>query len=142
MQYNTHVEITLKPVRRPTVVVQVGDQLVHAQLVHTNTYKFEITQATGPLIIAVEMREKSDTDSTTAVIIENISLGGISDPKFIWTGIYRPEYPELWASTQTDLKETIEATNYLGWNGRWELQTTVPIFTWIHQIRGLGWIFE
>ena len=140
--YNTHVEVTLKPIRQPEIHIQVGDQKVHTYLKQKTTYKFDTVQASGPLTIAVEMLEKSNTDSTTAVVIENITLNGISDQKFIWTGTYRPIYPEPWASTQTDLKEIIEATNYLGWNGRWELSTTIPIFTWIHQIRGLGWIFD
>lgn len=140
--YNTCVEITLKPIQQPEICVRVGDQTVHTYLKQKTTYKFDIVQPRGPLAIAVEMLEKSDTDSATAVVIERITLNGIADEKFIWTGVYRPIYPGPWARTQTDLRDTIEATNYLGWNGCWELQTTVPIFTWIHQIRGLGWIFD
>jgi hypothetical protein len=29
----------------------------------------------------------------------------------------------------------------MGWNGRWELNFRVPIFTWIHQLENLGWIY-
>lgn len=142
MQYDTCVEITVEPVGTPMVRIQAGKQQVETQLDKKSTFKFDSALAAGILPIAVEMFNKGNTDSTTAVIINSIKLNGIEDLKFIWAGTYCPIYPEPWASTQTDLKEIIEATNYLGWNGRWELSTTIPIFTWIHQIRGLGWIVE
>jgi len=142
MLYNTVVEITLEPIGRPEVQIQVGEQLVHTFLDKEFTFKFNKELAAGPLNITVEMLNKSDTDGTTAVIIKDVMLNSIKDQKFAWSGIYYPKYPTQWASTQTDLRESITAATYLGWNGRWELSMTVPIFTWIHQTRGLGWIFE
>lgn len=31
--------------------------------------------------------------------------------------------------------------SYLGWNGMWKFQFEIPIFTWIHKLEGLGWIY-
>ena len=65
----------------------------------------------------------------------------IQDPKFAWAGIYRPEYPEPWASEQTNLATELSSHTYLGWNGTWRLTFGVPVFTWIHQVQNLGWIY-
>jgi hypothetical protein len=142
MLYNTLVEITLEPIGTPDVKIQVGEQVVHAQLDTVFTFKFDKALAAGPLKITVEMLNKSDTDGTTAVIIKDVVLNSITDQKIAWSGVYYPKYPERWASTQSNLKQSIVAATYLGWNGVWELDTTVPVFTWIHQTRGLGWIFD
>jgi hypothetical protein len=142
MLYNTSVEITLEPIGNPEVQIQVGEQLVHTHLNKEFTFRFNKQFDPGTLKIIVEMINKSDTDSTTAIIIKDIILNGIKDQKFVWAGTYYPSYPQPWASTQKDLKESISNSTYLGWNGIWELDVTVPVFTWIHQTRGLGWIFE
>ena len=142
MLYNTVVEITLEPIGTPEVKIQVGKQVVHTQLDKTFTFTFDKELAEGTLNITVEMLNKSDTDGTTAVIVKDVTLNGITDQKILWSGVYCPRYPKQWASTQQDLKESIVAATYLGWNGVWKLDITVPVFTWIHQTRGLGWIFE
>jgi hypothetical protein len=142
MQYDTCVELTLTPVGTPMVRMQVGTQQLETRLGQTATFTFDQSLAAGAVTILVEMFDKSNTDSTTAVVIDSITLNKISDPKFVWSGTYRPTYPEPWASTQINLPETITTTNYLGWNGSWELTITIPVFTWIHQTRGLGWIFN
>ena len=76
-----------------------------------------------------------------AVEIESVTVEGITVDRFKWAGIYTPNYPEPWASTQTNLQPTLQSATYLGWNGRWELPFSVPIFTWIHQTENLGWIY-
>jgi len=89
---------------------------------------------------------KSDADHTSALMLHDVSIHGISDKKFIWGGIYRPRYPEPWASQQMVngvlLEKELRNTDYLGWGGTWTLQFTSPIFTWIHQVQGLGWIYD
>ena len=92
--------------------------------------------------LTVEMFDKQDME---AVIVEQISFFGISDPKFVWAGIYEPVYPEPWATQQTQqgvvLKQQLISHNYLSWNGQWRLTFSVPVFTWIHKIQDLGWIY-
>jgi hypothetical protein len=31
---------------------------------------------------------------------------------------------------------------YLSWNGKWTLTFDVPVFTWIHRVQNLGWIYD
>ena len=56
---------------------------------------------------------------------------------------YFPEYPEPWKSQQLEqgikLKEQIHS-NYMGWNGIWQLDVELPIYRWIHKTVNLGWL--
>lgn len=57
--------------------------------------------------------------------------------------IYSPDYPEPWKSEQQQagvkLDEHIHS-NYLGWNGTWQLNIQLPIYRWIHKTVNLGWL--
>ena len=98
--------------------------------------------ATGTVALTVEHFGKSDIDPTTAVEIVRIEFFGISDPKFVWAGTYYPEYPTMWYSEQsTKPADVLPNQTYLGWNGVYKLEFTVPVFTWIHQVQDLGWIY-
>ena len=96
-------------------------------------------------VLTVELLNKTNADTVNgldkAIIIESVGFFGISDPKFAWAGEYRPEYPEPWASQQHELKPLLKSHTYLGWNGKWTLTFDVPVFTWIHRVQNLGWIY-
>jgi hypothetical protein len=66
-----------------------------------------------------------------AVVIESVSFFGITDPKFAWAGVYHP----------VD-QDPLSAHTYLSWNGTWTLRFDVPVFTWMHQVQDLGWIYQ
>lgn len=86
---------------------------------------------------------KTNSNPDLAVKINSVVIEGIYTDRFKWQGKYRPDYPEPWASQQNKkLDPVIDAATYLGWNGQWELSFTVPIFTWIHKIENLGWIYD
>jgi hypothetical protein len=89
-------------------------------------------------VLEVEHFDKADTDATTAVIIKDISFFDISDPKFVWSGVYHPNYPEHYVDKVTPLP----GQGYLGWNGVYRLEFSVPVFTWMHQTMNLGWIYQ
>ena len=61
-------------------------------------------------------------------------------------GKYMPIYPNPWAGEQLAqgivLDPILRYHNYLSWNGTWSLDFTVPIFTWIHTIEDLGWVYR
>lgn len=99
--------------------------------------------------LTIELLNKTDADTIIdkgldkAVVIESISFFGITDNRFIWSGEYCPEYPEPWYSEQTIRPEPLlKSHNYLSWNGKWTLTFTVPVFTWIHRVQSLGWIYD
>lgn len=96
--------------------------------------------------LEIELLHKPDHDPDQALKIKNLVLGDVHSPRFIWQGVYTPRYPEPWAAQQRQngiqLEHCLRNTDYLGWNGVWRLEFTIPIFTWIHQIEGLGWIYD
>lgn len=92
-----------------------------------------------------KLNSDSQGDQDQAVIIEKLAFHGIGDDRFKWQGIYCPEYPEPWRSQQAAqglvLPKLRLAHDYLGWNGVWCLAFTTPIFTWMHRVQDLGWIY-
>jgi hypothetical protein len=81
---------------------------------------------------------KLEQNLDMAVEIETVSIEGLTLDKFKWAGEYYPDYPDDYP----DKQPVIKSATYLGWNGRWELPFTTPIFTWIHQLENLGWLYE
>lgn len=142
MLYKTTVEIDLEPVGNPTVIIHVGVYMEQATIDCPATRTYNIENPAGPLNISVSLIDKKDDDATTAVIIKNVKINGISNPKIAWAGIYYPDYPKPWASKQQHLPLALPGQTYLGWNGQWQLGITLPAFTWLHQTLGLGWIYE
>lgn len=140
----TKVAVTLTPVGNkiaPTVFVSVPGHVVRETLTRTQRIELEFSAPVGWLEIV--FMNKSDSDPELAVIIDQVEFFGISDPKFVWAGVYTPKYPEPWYSQQPKKPpEQLHQQNYLGWNGCWRLDFSVPVFTWMHQTLGLGWIYQ
>lgn len=145
--YTTRVAIELNPTDgTPDVVVSVDDNILHSgPLSGPTTFIGSYQLPVGNHSLKVIHRNKASDDPTTAVTIENITFNDISRSKFIWEGVYHPEYPEPWASQMRangyNLDTTLTSIDHLGWNGTWELTFSIPIFTWIHNIEDLGWIY-
>jgi hypothetical protein len=125
----------------PWVLVSVPGQVHRIELWETQRIGLEFTASSGWLEIV--FYNKPDTDNTMAVVIDKIEFFGISDPKFVWAGMYAPKYPEPWYSQQTPQPAAeLYQQNYLGWNGSWRLDFDIPVFTWMHRIQNLGWIYQ
>jgi hypothetical protein len=143
-EYLVQMAVTLTPKigdAVPEVQISVPGYSAGYVLQHTKKIQLEFTADQGWLDIL--FFNKADSDATTAVIIDSIEFFGIADPKFVWAGTYRPDYPELWYRQQISTPSTmLTGTNYLGWNGRWRLDFGVPVFTWIHQTQNLGQIYQ
>jgi hypothetical protein len=141
ISYPVKLSVTLQPVDLPNVRIGVNGDLFPIVLDQTNTVHFEFESVdTGNLTV-----ELVDKTAQEAVIIESVSFFGIEDPRFAWTGIYTPTYPEPWASEQQDqgvvLKPHLCPHTYLGWPGKWTLTFDMPVFTWVHKVQNLGWIY-
>lgn len=143
--YNTKISLTLTP--KGTVHPSIRYGIDHVtmpvtQLIDTVTLDFDIDLSPGPHKLILFFENKTDETQDQAVIIESVSVEDMTLDRFKWAGKYYPVYPEPWASQQTEpLPVVRESATYLGWNGRWELEFTVPIFTWIHRLENLGWIY-
>jgi hypothetical protein len=140
-QHLVKLSVTLRPVDRPNVKVGVNGDLLTVVLDKTQTMDFEFT-SDKDCQLTVELVDKKDQQ---AVVVESVSFFGIKDPKFAWAGVYEPQYPEPWATQQHDLgvvlKQHLSPHTYLSWPGKWTLTFDVPVFTWIHRVQNLGWIY-
>jgi hypothetical protein len=141
ISYPVKLSITLRPVDSPNIKVGINNDLFPLKLDKTETINFEFESA-GSVRLTVELVNKTAQE---AVIIESVSFFGIEDPKFAWAGVYTPVYPEPWATEQQNhgvvLKPQLCPHTYLGWPGKWTLTFDLPVFTWIHRVQNLGWIY-
>lgn len=140
----TKIAVTLTPKLdniAPEVFVSVPGRVVSETLWHSKFVELEFDAAAG--WIEIVFMNKPELDHNMAVIVDKVEFFGISDPKFVWAGVYTPKYPEPWYSQQTEKPPAqLPGQNYLGWNGTWRLDFTVPVFTWMHKTMSLGWIYQ
>jgi len=141
MTYPVELSLTLRPVEQPQVQITVNGNTTSVRLTEKTTFDFKFDiDATCQLTVQLLNQTAQE-----AVVVEAVNFFGIDDPKFAWAGVYEPEYPEPWATEQRDqgvvLKPQLCPHTYLGWPGKWTLTFTVPVFTWIHRVQNLGWIY-
>ena len=146
--YPVRLEVTLTPrinITPPEVIVSVPGYITHETLWKTKRIDMEFIGSAGFLnikFINKNYNESTDTKDM-AVIVDKIEFFGIGDPRFVWAGVYTPEYPEPWLSQQTPQPSpTLTNHNYLGWNGTWRLEFGVPVFSWMHQTLAMGWTYN
>jgi len=143
--YPTELTVVLSPVHNTGPVpikIGINDKIEEISIDSVTVKNFEFLH-NGAGKLHIELVNKTDQE---AVIIEQVSFFGIQDPKFAWAGVYQPRYPEPWATEQRNqglvLTPELCPHTYLGWPGIWTLTFDVPVFTWIHKIQGLGWIYD
>lgn len=135
--YPVNIEILLKPVGSPRCKISLDDQ--RRDLTVDKEMQIELSyQGKGKVKLLIEHYGKAELDPTTALIIEEIKFNGISNPRFVYQGVYYPNYPKHLIGNDTVLPHK----NYLSWNGVWQLEFTLPIYTWIHETLNLGWIYD
>jgi len=154
MLFNVNCCVTLIPVWHkdpPEIMIGVNDDLKPATLEFDRNFVFDY-QSQGLQKLQIKLLNKTDSDTVLdqgldkAVIVKQISFFGIRDQKFIWKSQYRPQYSLLWYQQQCELgqqpQEILTSTDRLSWNGEWWLEFDLPVFTWIHRVQDLGWIYH
>lgn len=141
---DTRFNITLIPHGTPTITYGLdnskGETLQFTEPLELN---FNLDLAEGEHKFFIDFKSKTNSTPEMAVEIGTVSVAGITTDRMKWAGVYYPDYPEPWASEQTTpLASSIDSATYLGWNGRWVLAFTVPVFTWVHRLENLGWIYS
>ena len=147
MKYNTEFSICLKPHGTVKPIITYGfnhlDEFNITVLETDTKLNFNVDLETGPKVFYITFENKTNDTPDMAVEIESVTFEGMTLDRFKWSNKYYPNYPEPWASEQTTpLPKYHASSTYLGWNGRWELEFEIPIFTWIHQIEHMGWIYR
>jgi hypothetical protein len=156
MTFDLQGSITLDPVwwkDPPLVAVRLDDQLLYEDyLTAQEIIPISCQLENGSHVLTVDFCNKTDQDTDVernldkAVVITSLDFFGISDPRFVWAGEYRPVYDQHWVAEQkikgTPPAAVLRYHTYLGWNGTWKLGFSVPVFTWIHKTQALGWIYD
>lgn len=135
--YSVNITLLLKPIGNPKCLIQLGDQRFDLLINHEQSIDIDFC-GHGKHVLEIEHYGKDNLDPTTALIIEDVKLNGISDVKFVYQGVYHPKYPPHLINNSKILPHQ----NYLSWNGVWQLDFTLPIYTWIHKTLDLGWIYD
>lgn len=143
-KYNTILQIELEPEGKyPCISYGIDNIESTVELKEKIILTFDKNLAVGEHKFILDFKNKTNDTPDYAVKINAVIAEGISTDRLKWQGKYYPIYPEPWASQQLHKLETvINCATYLGWNGRWELPFSVPIFTWIHKVENLGWIYD
>ena len=144
-KYNTNFSVLLKPhgLISPVITYKLNNLVINAIVLDKESrLHFSLDLDQGNNKFEIIFTNKINETPDMAVEILEVEIEGIVVDRFKWASRYYPLYPEPWASQQTDpLPEYQSSATYMGWNGRWELNFEVPIFTWIHRLEALGWIY-
>ena len=67
--------------------------------------------------------------------IKSVEIDEIDIGSLVYEGIYKPEYPEPWATQQAEagnkLPETLKNVTKMGHNGTWTFTFTSPFYMWL-----------
>lgn len=134
----------------PSIAIRFDEEVVYTRdLVRPDVFSICRNLLPGSYSLSIDFFNKTDKDTILeknldmAVVIDRIEFNKISNPKFVWEGEYSPIYNPEWVKQQTVAPAAVlKNTTYLGWNGTWKLNFTVPIFTWIHKTLDYGWIYD
>ena len=135
--YPVDIDIVIKPVGIPKCRISLDGQCQDLTVDKELQIKL-FHRGHGTARLTIEHYNKAELDPTTALIIEEIKFNNISNPKFVYQGVYYPDYPKHLIGNDVVLPHK----NYLSWNGIWQLEFTLPIYTWIHKTLDFGWIYD
>ena len=67
--------------------------------------------------------------------IKSIEIDEIDIGALVYEGVYKPDYPEPWASQQAEagnkLPKTLKNVTQMGHNGTWTFTFTSPFYMWL-----------
>lgn len=129
-QFSVRISVLLEPVGTPDVVVTCGPECKELIITQPTWLQFDYTAPAGPDKLTVEHRNRKSNDGVTSVIVSKVKFNFVNCDKATYHGMYYPNGKES------------RRTTYVNWNGVWVLDFTVPVYTWVHQIQGLGWIYD
>lgn len=144
VKFNTEITLKLQGHGqiKPKVTYGIDDRVLNCIELHDNVLWLNEDLIQGSHILFLEFNNKTNDTPDMAVEIVSIAYEQYELDRFKWANKYYPTYPEPWASQQKEpLPKYQTSATYLGWNGRIEFEFETPIYTWIHRLENLGWIY-
>lgn len=149
--YQTDIAIAVSPTYHstcPEILYGIDHDLVLRSLTEPCVLHFNQLLTAGSHSVIIDFVNKSDSDCVPDqgldkyITIGDITVNGISLPRFNWLATYEPVFPEPWYSQQNPRPNPVQTgETHLGWNGRWQLKFSAPVFSWIHQLENMGWVW-
>lgn len=150
-KYKTEIEITLVPTyytTPPEIKYGIDECDYHCVLVEPITIKLQKQLPQGQHFLIIDFFNKTNHDCIPElnvdkfITIQDVKIGGINSQRFKWISEYTPRYPEPWYSEQITKPNPIQTgATVLGFNGIWKLNFSSPVYTWIHSIENMGWVW-
>ena len=145
---DTVIDLCLTPIwwqTKPEITYGIDDITINKiSIQNRTTLRLSFPSSAGEHKIWMTFNNKNYNESRLeqgldmAVEISSVSFEDMELDRFKWAANYYPDYP----ADYPDKQKVIKSATYLGWNGRWELPFTAPVFTWIHQLENLGWLYR
>lgn len=137
--------------KKPHVEISVGDVTyftgeIDGSVDDPNTIEFThecqegddyslIIKRSGKIKNQTVVNEKGDILKDQILHIKNINIDEIDIGSLVYEGVYRPEYPEPWATQQktagNTLPETLKNVTAMGHNGTWTFEFSSPFYMWL-----------
>lgn len=81
------------------------------------------------------VNEKGDILKDQLLHIKKLEIDEIHIGPLVYEGVYRPDYPEPWATQQTEagheLPPTFKNVEIMGHNGTWTFSFSSPFYMWL-----------
>ncbi len=81
------------------------------------------------------INEKGDILKDQLLNIKSIEIDEIDIGGLVFEGVYKPKYPEPWASQQrsagAELQEEFKNVTQMGHNGTWSFKFESPFYMWL-----------
>ena len=146
--YNVNIEVCVKPIIHKTVpqisygfdntIINTIDLSIPCMLSFNHDFD------KGPHSFWVQFLNKDYSERTPdqgidmAVEIDSVAIHDIKLDRLKWAGKFYPMYPKDCEHNDT----VLQPHTYLGWNGKWVIEFYTPVFTWIHRLENLGWLYS
>jgi len=131
--------IKIKLILRP--IVDNGNPLIRIKHNNNILYNDELHNSIvikcenilmSPINLQIELyNKKYSMTKDTAVIVESLCIDNVE---------FVPNYTHL--INYTNDHNHRDSTNYLGFNGIWELDIPAAFYQWMHEVQGQGWLIS
>lgn len=116
----------------PKIKININEKCLHDGInkeIITLNHKIELFEN---LDIKIQLYDKNYNESQKAgITIQSLKIDLFE---------LIPQWTQL--ATYENDQSVIQSTNYLGFNGIWNLKINEPFYKWKHRITGQGWLLE
>ena len=125
----THYDKEITATSKEPITIEFEDTLEEGK-------KYDLViKRSGKTVGQTVVNEKGDILKDQILHIRKIEIDEIDIGALLFEGIYRPEYPEPWATQQAqqgiELPGTIKNSPSMGHNGTWTFSFTSPFYMWL-----------